>query len=209
MLTNERLLQAANDEYNGLEVELQRLHTRRGEVTTTKTHAQKRRTYKQLMFDAGEYWDEVVPPEEYPIMVDAFVEKVVLDNIAPRFYTMAIYWRDPAWGIDELVCFRSGNPSINWTAEEDELLGEQYPSATPEALLKMFPHRSPYGIKHRALRLGLETEKPKPWGKMLGFPFSLQDYEIMERYGLTEDDLRDEAGAKLISTARFGRMRQG
>jgi hypothetical protein len=29
-LTNARLLQAANDEYNGLEVELQRLHTRMG-----------------------------------------------------------------------------------------------------------------------------------------------------------------------------------
>ena len=80
--------------------------------------------------------------------------------------------------------------------------------ATPQALLKMFPHRSPYGIKHRAVRLGLETEKPKPWGKMLGFSFSLQDYEIMERYGLTEDDLRDEAGAKLISTAKSGKMKQ-
>lgn len=208
VLTNERLLQAANDEYNGLEAELQRLHARKGEVTTTKTHAQKRRTYKQLMFDAGEYWDEVVPPEEYPVMVDAFVEKVVLDNIAPRFYTMTIYWRDPAWGIDELVCFRSGNPSISWTAEEDELLGEQYPSATPEALLKMFPHRSPYGIKHRAVRLGIETEKPKLWGKMLAFSFSLQDYEIMEHYGLTEDELREEAGAKLISTARSGKRRR-
>ena len=208
LLTNPRLLQKADEEYNGLEEELQRLQARRKEVATTRTHAQKRRTYKQLMFDAGECWDEVVPPEEYPVMVDAFVEKVVLDNIAPRFYTMTIYWRDPAWGIDELVCFRAGNPSISWTAEEDELLGEHYPMATPQALLKMFPHRSPYGIKHRAVRLGLETEKPKPWGKMLGFSFSLQDYEIMERYGLTEDDLRDEAGAKLISTAKSGKMKQ-
>ena len=52
-LTNAHLLQVANDEYNGLEEELQRLHTRSSEVTTIKTHAQKRRTYKQLMFDAG------------------------------------------------------------------------------------------------------------------------------------------------------------
>jgi hypothetical protein len=56
------------------------------------------------MFDVGRCWENVVPPEKYPVMVDIFVEKVVIDNIVPRLYTMIIHWSDLAWGIDELIC---------------------------------------------------------------------------------------------------------
>jgi hypothetical protein len=56
------------------------------------------------MFDASRCWENVVPPEKYPVMVGVFVERVVLDNIVSRFYTMIIRWRDLAWGIDELIC---------------------------------------------------------------------------------------------------------
>ncbi len=208
-LTNEKLLKKANDEYEGLDEELTRLLTRKKEISTTKTHAQKRRTYKQFMHDAGEYWDEIVPPEEYPIMVDAFVERIVLDIVSPRFYSMEILWRDPEWGIDKLVCYRQNNPAIRWTTKEDDLLRKYYPTCSPEELLKIFSDRSPGSIKHRAVRLKIRTAKPKMWGEMFANSFSPKDYIIMEQYGLTETDLRDVAGAKLITWSNSGRTRPG
>jgi len=43
-----------------------------------------------MMHEAGECWDEVVRSEEIPLMVDTFVEKVVIE---PAFATFlyAVY----------------------------------------------------------------------------------------------------------------------
>ncbi len=122
--------------------ELARLEARQKEVSTSFTQAETRRTYKQLMQDAGEKWEEIVPPEEIPLMIDTFVKKVVLEPLTPHFYKMVIHWYDPEWGIDEGVCYRDGNASIRWTEEEDEILRKYYPAASREELLRLLPMRN-------------------------------------------------------------------
>jgi hypothetical protein len=138
-LTNPDLLRKANATYTHLQEDLVRLRERQRETTTNKTEAQQRRSYKQMMHDAGECWDEVVRPEEIPLMVDTFVKKVVLAPCSPRFYTMSIHWLDPEWGIDEALCFRAGNPSLRWNKQEDELLKYLYPRVSREELLQAIP----------------------------------------------------------------------
>lgn len=199
-LTNKTLLQEANDQYNGLEEELVRLERRKEKVTRDTTHVEKRRTYKQLIKEVGDRWDELVPAELVPDMVDTFVEKAVLDNLSPRFYKIAIHWRDPEWGIDEMICFREGNPSTHWIQGEDDLLRQHYRTMTSEELMKLFPHRSFHAIEHRAVRLKLSSDKLKTWEDIPN-SFCLLDYQLMEQYGVTEEQLRAEPGAKLVRSS--------
>ena len=183
--------------YKGHKAELARLEQRQKDATKSFDQAQTRRTYKQLMHDAGEAWEEVVLPEEIPLMIDTFVKDVVLTVLSPRFYMISIHWYDPEWGIDERVCFKGGNPSLRWKLEEDEKLRIHYPTATGEELMSLFPTRSFDAIKNRAS--ALKIRRLNVVREMLPQTFCLQDLEIMERYGLTEDQLRGGEGAKLIT----------
>ena len=100
-LTNPRLARKANESYGLLEQELTRLEVRKTMLLSTTTRAQRRVGYRELMKRVGDRWHEVVKPEQLPEMIDTFVEKVVLDAVSPRFYTLAVRWRDPEWGINE------------------------------------------------------------------------------------------------------------
>ena len=130
-------------------------------------------------------------------MVETFVKDVVLTVLSPRFYIITIHWYDPEWGTDERVCFKGGNPSIHWTREEDEILGLYYPSETREHLMQLLPLRSFLAIKNRASSLKIRRLNANP--ETTPQTFCLRDLEIMERYGLTEDQLRGDEGAKLLT----------
>lgn len=187
-LTNPELLKRANATYTRLQEDLVRLRERQLEVTTSKTQAQKRRTYKQMMREAGECWDEVVKPEELPLMVDTFVEKVVIQPLSPRFYQMTVHWADPEWGIDEAVCFRSGNPSLRWSKQEDELLKQYYPLASRVELLQAIPARSFQAMRHRAHTI--ELARLVYEGTPVPLSLCWQEFQLMEEQGLTEEQVR-------------------
>jgi predicted site-specific integrase-resolvase len=191
------LVQEVRRAYRANKAELVRLEQRQKDATASYNQAQTRRTYKQLMHDAGEAWEEVVPPEEIPLMVDTFVKDVVLTVLSPRFYMITIHWYDPEWGTDERVCFKRGNPSVHWTREEDEILGLYYPYETREQLMQLLPMRSFLAIKNRASSLKIRRPNAQP--ESTPQTFCLRDLEFMERYGLTEDQLRGEEGAKLLT----------
>lgn len=198
-LTNPRLLQKANDEYGRLEEEFERLQNRKRQITKDTTRAEQHRTYKQLMREAGEAWEEIILPEEIPLVIDTFVKKVVLASLSPRFYKIAVHWRDSEWGVDELVCFRAGNPSLHWKPEEDDLLRYHWPHTPREELLMLFPTRSYGAMRDRARRIGVTRTKHI----LEDFPYTVcwQDMQVMQQYGVSEGDLRNEKGAKLISSA--------
>ncbi len=200
-LTNPALAREANEGYGQLEQELARLEGRRATLLSTTTRAQRRTGYKELMKRAGDRWNEVVKPEDLPEMVDTFVEKVVWEILSPHFYTLTVYWRDPEWGVDELLCFRELHPTIQWTQEEDTILRERYPTATAEELTALFSERTPTGIRRRARRLGIAGEVARDWEGSRGDPerqaarwenrwAEAEDALLRERYpGATADEL--------------------
>ncbi len=193
----EELVREVKRAYKGHKAELARLEQRQKEAMSSFDQAETRRTYKQLMHDAGEAWEDVVPPEEIPLMVDTFVKYVVLTSLSPRFYKITIHWYDPEWGIDERVCFKGGNPALHWKHEEDNILRTHYPSATREELMRLLPARSYTAMKCRASTLRVKrviVEK----GEQLTWTFCWQDLAIMDQYRLTEEQLRQSVGANLF-----------
>src|SRR6266567_2023430 len=156
---NPDLLAALDEQYTNLGIDLARLQELQKKVTKDKSQAQQRRSYKQLMREAGDAWEEVVLPEEIPLMIDTFVKKVVLAPLSPHFYTMSIHWYDPEWGIDESVCYRDGNASIRWTEEEDALLRLHYATASREELMRMLPTRNTIAMATRAQKYELVRER--------------------------------------------------
>jgi hypothetical protein len=194
-LTDPDLQKKANATYIRLKEDLVRLRARLAEVTANKTHAQKRRSYQQMMREAGECWDEVVHPDEIPLMVDAFVERVVLQPLSPRFYTMRVHWLDPEWGIDEALCFRDGNPSLRWRKQEDELLQLLYAKASREELIQAIPARSFNSMRHRAHTKGLPRLVYEP--SSIPPTICWNDFQFMQEHGLTEEQLRARKGDKV------------
>jgi hypothetical protein len=149
--------------------------------------------------------EDLIPPDEYPKMVELFVEKVFLDPLSPRFYQLTILWRDPAWGIDKLIFFRSGNPSVSWSEEEDSTIRSLWPQASKEELLAALPIRSWTGLRHRASRLKVRRIIDGPNTHELPETVSWQDMAVMSLYNVTEEMLRKEIGAKLIAWANMSR----
>lgn len=214
-LTDPDLLGRANDNYAKNKQELKYLKSQREQLLGQSTVAEKRRSYKELILDVLQYWndedvyppEDLIPTEELPMIIDTFVEKVILDILSQRFYRIAIYWSDPAWGIDEMICCRAGSPSVHWTDEELADLQANYLTLPRADLLKMFPSRTYEAIHHQARRLGLHRKYSY---NTEGLPLQLSwhDCEVMKEIGLTEGDLEEEGkfveivGAKLVNWYR-------
>jgi len=162
-LTNAELAKEANNSYSALEQDVARLERGRKALVSATSTRQRRIAYKELMKRAGDRWQEIVVPEDLPEMVDTFVEKVVWERVAPHFYTLTVYWRDPEWGVECLLCFREIKPSVRWSTEEEALLRENYQTATADELLSLLPGRSTLAITKRATILKLTNGMHKDW----------------------------------------------
>ncbi len=210
------LVRALRDEYNRFSTERESLLQKREQLEKQTSQTEQRRTYKDLILRVLQYWsdemvyppEELIPVDELPLIVDTFVEKVVLETLSPHFYQLIIYWRDPVWGVNTLILYRSGKPAIQWSEKEDEILHRHYTTATREEIMRLLPLRSYASIQSRASlfhihkRRTLNTEQ---------FPYShsLRDYEIMEKLSIeSEDELESGekllklGGAKLVSLCR-------
>jgi hypothetical protein len=211
-LTDTDLLGKANDSYARRKQDLKRLQGQREQLVGQSTMTEKRRSYKELILGVLQYWrdedvyppEDLIPAEELPLIVDTFVERVILDTLSPRFYRIAIHWRDPQWDTDVMDCFRSGSPSLQWSDEEKELLREHYATSSREEMMRLLPQRSYMGIRHKGSRLGIA--KSYSWNEQaLPLNLSLQDYEVAGQLGITEGMLQEDgrymevAGAKLVS----------
>src|SRR5437764_9138783 len=123
-------------------------------------------------------------------MLDAFIDKVVIDPKAPHFYTMAIHWSDPEWGIDELLCYRDASASNRWSKEEEAIVREHYETASMDVLLHLLPKRSFTTIRAKGQDLGIRRKYQRYLGD-LPESYCLLDFDIMQHYGLTEDTFRN------------------
>ncbi len=206
-ITNARLLKLLDDEYSGHEQELARLQERQKAINTTTSHAQQSLSYKRLMQEFGDAWIDRFPPndlvlqEELPLLIDTFTRKVTIDTLSPHFYKMIIQWRDPQWGVDEVICFRDGNASTLWTKEEDEILEKYYQTVTRAELLRLLPARGYKSIVYRAMRKDIHRphHDDEP-----GVPSLMcwHDWMVMKECGITEQELRSFKGGRLVKLAK-------
>ena len=204
LITDPVLAHIQQASYQKHQAEVARIENQKAQLVRTATAAQKRRDYKRMLREVMDEWTDIYPPQdlilpdEYPELVEIFLAKAYLDPLSPRFYRLTLYWRDPAWGVNTLIFFRSGNPSLSWSKDEDNTVRSLWPSASKEGLLRVLPIRSWTGIRHRASRL--EIRRTKDAGDDSGLPdtFCWQDLQVMALYNVREDTLRMGKGAKLI-----------
>ena len=149
-------------------------------------YAQQMITYNELLREVGERAREIYTIDELYDVVDTFTTMVILDTISPRVWKLTITWRDPAWGTDELVCFRDGgNPSIRWSKEDDALLRQTYERTPANDLLALFPHRSWHGIRSRASEIGVRRVRDDS-SETIPKDISLLVWQAMQKYGVTQ-----------------------
>jgi hypothetical protein len=193
----EDLVKEINRTYKGHKAELQRLQAQYEQLVTTGTETEKRRSYKKLMRDAGEAWEEVVTPEDIIELVEVFVKKVSLQWISPQFYTLTIYWKDDEWETDRAVCFKGGCPSPHWSTEEEAILREYYPSAPGKELMRLLPLRTLQSMKVHASYMGIRRDGKKKEGNVR--IFCLRDLEIMELYNLEPEQYHWKEGSMVVT----------
>ncbi len=195
-ITNFELQQEANTSYTNHSEELARLNNRRKDIETNTTRVQKRRTYKQLILALKSLWvdtyppEKIIPTEELPMLVDTFVATVVFECLSTHFYKMSLYWRDPEWGVDELLCFRPTRASHHWAKNEDEIVKQNYLTTPKTTLMELLPDRSYGSIQDRGNFLGIYRDKRIYTGDnkitwILHKNFSLLDCQTIEKYGLS------------------------
>jgi hypothetical protein len=185
------------NKYTEHKLELARLESEYDRLVTSGTDAEKRRSFKKFMRDAGEAWEEVVTREDIIELVDLFVGRVTLEWVSPQFFVLTVYWKDDEWEIDQAVCFKGGCPSPHWSKEEEEILKTYYPTAPGKKLMELLPQRSLESIKVHASYFGIRREGRKKERNVR--TFCLQDCVFMERYGLTEDDIHWKEGSRQVS----------
>jgi len=155
---NPKLAKIRDEQYTACENDLLRLQLELSNTQALKTKAQERRTFKRLMQEVGEFWEDIVKPEEVPIAVRNFVDKVVIRMLSPRFYELTVYWSDPQWGIEEAICVRNHHTSTNWTVTEDEILQQDYPTMSRKELLQKLSNRTWKTVIHRATQLEIRRK---------------------------------------------------
>src|SRR5205085_6927216 len=132
--------------------------------------------------DAGERWEEVVTQEDVIELVELFVRTVTLAWVSPQFFVLTLYWKDDEWETDQAVCFKGGCPSPHWTAEEEQILRQHYPTASGRELMQLLPTRTLESMKVHAAYLGIRRQGRKKEGNVR--TFCLQDCALMQEYGL-------------------------
>jgi len=181
-----KMIQFLTSEITKFTVEKQRLEARLEKLEgKTDTYAAQMMEYHDLLRQLGDRVREIYSIEELYDVVNTFTTRVTLDTISPRVWKMVITWRDPAWGVDEIVSLRiEGNPGSKWTEEERAVLATHYKTARRRQLLELLPFRSWVGIRTIAVEMGLKRQRDDSPNE---FPFDicLADWQAIQQYGLS------------------------
>jgi Resolvase, N terminal domain len=186
-LTDPDLLEEANESFATAKEELQRLENRRGTASQIAHEDEERRSYKKLMQDVGEAWEEIVFPEEHPRLVYLFIKSVTLDIVSPNFFSVTVEWRDSSWSIDSGLCCKGSFASLAWTKEEIEILSKHYPTVTRKELTELLPRRSYQAMRGYFSGRGIKIQRPVRKEEGIPYHVCLEDWKVMQQYGITED----------------------
>lgn len=185
--TEPDLADAANESYQKAKEELERLEERKKQTALIAHEDQDRRSYKQLMKDVGEAWEEVVVPDDYPRMVYLFIKSVTLEILSPTYFSLEIKWHDPGWGIDTGVCHRGTYASPYWTEEEVAILIKHYATASRKELTELLPRRNFISIRCYLDDHGINIPHKRRREEGVPYYTCLEDWKVMQQYGITED----------------------
>ena len=201
LLTDEDLQKKANESYKAAKAELERLDAKSKETTLIALEDEERRTYKQLMQEVGEAWEEIIMPEEFPRLVYLFITSVTLEQLSPLFFLLHLQWRDPTWGIDCGLCYKGGQSGVEWSAEEVTILSQHFETTPRSKLMELLPRRGYQAMKSyvKDHQLGINRHvPPEPHAPHL---VCLEDWKIMQEHGILEEELRSERSVKIITWA--------
>lgn len=221
LLTDEDLQKKADGSYKAAKAELKRLEERKQNQTQIASEDEERRTYRVLMQDVGEAWDDIVMPEERPRLVHLFIRSVTLAMVSPSFFSATIEWIDPSWGKDSGFFYKGTYSNHQWTKEEIAILEEFYPTATQEELVELLPCRSRLAmsdyyrtrgipnprptLKEEAIQARVEARQANKEGlqarkeRVIPYNVCLEDWRIMQEYHITKEDMVNWNGVKLIN----------
>lgn len=143
-------------------------------------------------------WDKK-PLKAKKEFVNLLVKKAVLSIAATHWIKLTIYWTHPAWTTQTLYMFRRRGHKVAWTDEEKEVLRTQYPFASKELLLQLFPHKSFAALHVQAMRMGLERAPQRP---KLGIDRTItwSDYEFCQLVGVSSNTRETICIAEASST---------
>lgn len=220
LLTDEDLQKKANDSYKAAKNELKRLEERKQNENQIASEDEERRTYRALMQDVGDAWDDIVMPEEHPRLVHLFIKSVTLAMVSPSFFSATIEWIDPSWGKDSGFFYKGTYSNHQWTEEEVAILEEFYPTAPQEVLAELLPRRSRLAMndyyrtrglpnprlarKEEGIQARVEARKANKEGirarkeRVMPYNVCLEDWKIMQGYHITKEDMDNWDGVKLI-----------
>ncbi len=122
--------------------------------------------YRILGEAPGEFWK--LDTDRQRKMLRLLVDTIEVDNISPHLYSLRLKWKDPvAQRWDCALIFRrtmvkNTLRGDSWTAEEEQLFRELYPTADKMELHKTFPTKSGTGMKSKAKELRIFRAISKP-----------------------------------------------
>jgi hypothetical protein len=199
-LTNPDLLEAADKSYNAAQKDLERLEERKKHTSQIANEDEERRSYKQLMHDVGDAWEEVVMPDEHPRLVYLFITSVTLEIVSPKFFTVTIIWQDQSWGIDTGLYCKGRFTKRAWTEEELNILREHYETAAREELMRLLPERSIGSMQACIQSKGWKLTRKVPLGEG-PYTLSLKDWDIVQQCHLTEKLVSSWNTVKLVTSS--------
>ncbi len=152
-----------------------------------------------LLPDIIENWYEMEYLAKLKI-VNALVDKAILEHCSTCWYKLTIEWRREDWGVHEGYLFfthRGGSP---FSTEEDAIIREMYPEADALAIMERLPNRSWQGIHARGGVLKVK--------RLRNIPNSRKVTKALEN-GICYDDAKfmGEKGVAFLPNIAQWRMR--
>jgi hypothetical protein len=149
-------------DYEGLEAKKQELQTELKEDPEHEMEDDEILFQIESLFPViVEQWDDLSFETKMRI-INALVQKVIIDHPAPSWYTIEIEWKREDWGVDRGQWLQYPYGGSHWTAEEDTLLRDMYPTRDAGDILTALPSRNWSGIRTRAMVLGIKRLRTTP-----------------------------------------------
>lgn len=146
-------------------------------------NAMSLRTLDEELKDLELYWDEY-PMQKRVALINFLVQKVVVDMMSMHWLRVQIHWLHEEWGVEQLFYCRESYGTRRWKPEEDEIIGEHFPTLPRMDMLQLLPERSWEAIRHRAVELGVV--RPLAWEKRGNQKMTYEDILFMEKEGIAE-----------------------
>lgn len=137
-----------------------------------------------LLERAVDAWERMGVNERRKLVKVAF-HTVQTEELSPHLVRITLNWKIPRLsGVQDVgILYTTSARHVAWEADEEQLLKENWATASREELLRLFPARSLRSLYNRAFHLDL-TRARMPHDKVVE-RHSLRDIEAARAVGVT------------------------